>query len=1304
RNSAAYDSEIIRETILELDRIVEKDIKDLEAECQRNKTQSFANNHAHQQRSRSMECRRHFRPPPRPPTSSSSVLASRTAEEHRTFEQRTQMERTITTRTRSAPRLNVMTGDTISTLRKIDLSKSGPITTLYKVPPPPYSRSSSSSSLSTETTLRVSSPEPDRQPNQPLKPLYITEIIVPPKPVVRVQEAIRTTVVTITDKSEIERRNREIERLDLERKTLLNEKEVLLREIDRYKHQPIPKLPEKKTTSITIQTNHEHIHKTIKATREVAMQHVVEDDQPPPLPPKQRQQRDVAINHRTEYDEDEEKQNEIVRKKLEDIKNFYTERIHFLEGKIQEQERDIERLSEPKQLRHVNTQCQPTMQDRALATDAVRSVRDVALTCQLQPTLPDPVAHRDVSLQCNKDDLIQTRDVWMEALPEIPVKRDVSIGVSLNVIPDRHFRDVGTHVNFDYKPEIRQRDVATMFAPEPIERIDRSSNTQLIQTRDFGAFADTIEPPKPPPKPVTRPMATDTFNLIAHKDVACGLNEAILQQDISTDTNALVSLHDRASGLDIPPELLSRHVSTDTRTLISFRDNFSATTPLVQTVHIDAQTQSIHAVQHDASSNTPALAEQCHTGIQAVQEPPVVKHSTTFTETEIFHQLGHLRHNLTNTDMKRSTDRAISTERRQSRDLAINTEPKIMYSKDVGDYDVRVGEVRNEEFTWNSLYGRVATFERGFQTELVDTNRRVGYLSQEDDVEEQRQEVITFCLPLETQTTEEIYETTITTETMESNRQIEEIYETNVTTDKTLDRVQQQQRAHSPEELIEESYEIVSTLTKPRNGDVIITTNSPRSTLVESRTTAAAAVAATKASMSEDENSYCEEWTVTEAKRKEGGETVQTTIDRGGHHRYILTGEKLIASPNYQQQRSGHSIDSQAIHQEETTTRFSPSVVCTSTLYETRRRVGSGHSDTHGRSSRDPLLNEPLVEEKYEVTVSSKYDESGLKAISSQPLIAPTNASERFELNEEIYIACVVVNESLYDSHVDRKKANNCLQLIQHEWFHLCSVKEVNLLLIEAFLNSIKNNFSNFLLEKIVNLQDGNGNTALHYSVTNNHWQVVRMLLDTKVCDVCQQNNAGYTAVMMAAVIDITNDDQRQIVRRLFRESGNVNVKAKDNQQTALMLAVKHGKADLVELLIRNGAGVNLQDADGSTALMYAVEHGSLNIVKLLLAQPECNVNITDKSGQTAMTIATNKNRKNILVELYARVKEQKGNQPAVGSNSHNSNKHSVADRSTPNNSIQAAATGATIHSFRRTSTSEKGPIISAFRRYSSTK
>lgn len=60
------------------------------------------------------------------------------------------------------------------------------------------------------------------------------------------------------------------------------------------------------------------------------------------------------------------------------------------------------------------------------------------------------------------------------------------------------------------------------------------------------------------------------------------------------------------------------------------------------------------------------------------------------------------------------------------------------------------------------------------------------------------------------------------------------------------------------------------------------------------------------------------------------------------------------------------------------------------------------------------------------------------------------------------------------------------------------------------------------------------------------------------------------------------------------------------------MLAVKHGKIDLVQLLLENGAGVNLQDADGSTALMCAVEHEALEIVKLILAKPECDVNIAD--------------------------------------------------------------------------------------------
>jgi hypothetical protein len=251
-----------------------------------------------------------------------------------------------------------------------------------------------------------------------------------------------------------------------------------------------------------------------------------------------------------------------------------------------------------------------------------------------------------------------------------------------------------------------------------------------------------------------------------------------------------------------------------------------------------------------------------------------------------------------------------------------------MYSKDVGDFDVRIGDDENEreyvehqEFTWNTLHGRrpslhsqSTTYERGFQTDLYDTKREVGYLQRplkqhEDTIEEQRQEIITFRIPqkpLETMA-EETYETTVTREMQGNNQQFEEI-RTQATKHDAVDTTiikseltewtrslgstglhssidttkQQKTRSHSPEELVEESYEVVSTLTKPRDVDFVTTTTSPRSTMMSSSSTTQRYVDSSTAKLpsSEDDSSYCEEWTVTEAKRKQDGQTVKTIIDR----------------------------------------------------------------------------------------------------------------------------------------------------------------------------------------------------------------------------------------------------------------------------------------------------------------------------------------------------------------------------------------------------------------------------------------
>lgn len=60
------------------------------------------------------------------------------------------------------------------------------------------------------------------------------------------------------------------------------------------------------------------------------------------------------------------------------------------------------------------------------------------------------------------------------------------------------------------------------------------------------------------------------------------------------------------------------------------------------------------------------------------------------------------------------------------------------------------------------------------------------------------------------------------------------------------------------------------------------------------------------------------------------------------------------------------------------------------------------------------------------------------------------------------------------------------------------------------------------------------------------------------------------------------------------------------------MLAVSHGKKDIVKILLDVGAEINLQDKDGSTALMCAAEHGHLEIAKTLLSHSECDPTVVD--------------------------------------------------------------------------------------------
>ncbi|XP_075219769.1 KN motif and ankyrin repeat domain-containing protein 2 kank isoform X2 [Lycorma delicatula] len=303
-------------------------------------------------------------------------------------------------------------------------------------------------------------------------------------------------------------------------------------------------------------------------------------------------------------------------------------------------------------------------------------------------------------------------------------------------------------------------------------------------------------------------------------------------------------------------------------------------------------------------------------------------------------------------------------------------------------------------------------------------------------------------------------------------------------------------------------------------------------------------------------------------------------------------------------------------------------------------RVKSGSEEGAGGNKTDSVSHDTAYE--------GHIDETANSVLSDDALFQPirNDSRKKAEPSKEMRAAMKVLNDSLQKSPVGSvphhlKNANN---IVQQEWFKISSTADANPLDVEDYLDCFEE-ISSQLLEYIVNMTDVSGNTAMHYALSHGNFDVVSILLDSKVCNINQANAAGYTCVMLVSLAHVTCKTHRQVVRRLF-QLADVNIRAKQHGQTALMLAVSHGRLETVQLLLESGADVNIQDEDGSTALMCAAEHGHIDIVKLLFSQPDCDLTITDNDGSTALNIAMEAGNRDIGLLLYAQEHFSRGSSP----------------------------------------------------------
>merc|ERR1719186_343436 len=142
--------------------------------------------------------------------------------------------------------------------------------------------------------------------------------------------------------------------------------------------------------------------------------------------------------------------------------------------------------------------------------------------------------------------------------------------------------------------------------------------------------------------------------------------------------------------------------------------------------------------------------------------------------------------------------------------------------------------------------------------------------------------------------------------------------------------------------------------------------------------------------------------------------------------------------------------------------------------------------------------------------------------------------------------------------------------------------------------------------------------TSLHKAISNNHVDIVQLLLVHSEFNVNAQDKYGFTALILA--VDLGNVE----MVKLLTESPRVDVNLLEgNCTTALMIACWHGFSEVTaEILRREDCNVNLGGNSVAAALGLACMQGELDIVKMLLEKKEIDINTQTVNGVTPFTLS----------------------------------------------------------------------------------
>lgn len=120
------------------------------------------------------------------------------------------------------------------------------------------------------------------------------------------------------------------------------------------------------------------------------------------------------------------------------------------------------------------------------------------------------------------------------------------------------------------------------------------------------------------------------------------------------------------------------------------------------------------------------------------------------------------------------------------------------------------------------------------------------------------------------------------------------------------------------------------------------------------------------------------------------------------------------------------------------------------------------------------------------------------------------------------------------------------------------------------------------------------------------------------------KNTDGMTALMLGA-----KNNHYDIVKKLIEKKVNINSKNYNND-SALSLAVNEGHYNIVKLLLQNGANVNIRNNKNNTCIITAVRNSDYKIIDEILSTKK----LIHSDEKELFSIALYDRDENIIIKL----------------------------------------------------------------------